>query len=114
MNQYNDIYILNEISKRLNEENKDFSSQIKDILNFIESSKNYEQFRSFEQLRNTIFNIINNNVESKYWNIDIRQIKDSVDSLIKDIELINNEHLKDYNYIEEKLKNIIYKLDNEE
>jgi len=91
----------------LDKEDKQLSHQeenIKEILNylnrFINSKSYYEKFESYKNIRYIMSDL--DNIEE---NMDCLQKE--IDKLIYDIELENNEHILNYNYIEEKLDEIV-------
>lgn len=110
MNQYNDIYFLSEILKSLGTQNESLELEIDKIIKFLQLNNEYDQLESFKKLEKNIFNIIDKGSIELKSNLDIENInllKKQINDLIKDIEYINNNHLRDYNYIEAKLKKII-------
>lgn len=93
--------------RNLDKEDKKSSQQyenIKEILNylnrFINAKIYYEKFESYRNIRDMMSDLYN--IEE---NMDCLQIE--IDKLIYDIELENNEHILNYNYIEEKLDEIV-------
>lgn len=110
MNQYNDIYFLSEILKSLGTQNESLELEIDKIIKFLQLNNEYDQLESFKKLEKNIFNIIDKGSIELKSNLDIENInllKKQINDLIKDIEYINNNHLRDYNYIEAKLRKII-------
>ncbi|MCC3863954.1 MAG: hypothetical protein E6356_15985 [Terrisporobacter othiniensis] len=112
-NQYNNAFFLREVQKALykekdkNKKDKNLPQQeknIKKILNylnrFINAKSYYEKFESYRNIKGIMRDL--NNIEQ---NIDGLQIE--IDKLIYDIELENNEYILNYNYIEEKLDEIV-------
>lgn len=93
--------------RNLDKEDKQLSHQeenIKEILNylnrFINAKSYYEKFESYKNIR-----YIMSDVDNIKENMDCLQKE--IDKLIYDIELENNEHILNYNYIEEKLDEIV-------
>lgn len=110
MNQYNDIYFLSEILKSLDTQNESLELEIDKIIKFFKLNNEYDQLESFKKLEKNIFNIIDKGSVELKPNLGIENInllKKQINDLIKDIEYINNNHLRDYNYIEAKLRKII-------
>jgi len=112
-NQYNNVFFLREVQKSLtkekekNKKDKKLPQQeknIKEILNylnrFINAKPYYEKFESYRNIKGIMLDL--DNIEQ---NIDGLQIE--IDKLIYDIELENNEYILNYNYIEEKLDEIV-------
>ena len=112
-NQYNNAFFLREVKKALikekekNKKDKKLPQQkknIKEILNylnrFINAKSYYEKFESYKNIR-----YIMSDVDNIKENMDCLQKE--IDKLIYDIELENNEHILNYNYIEEKLDEIV-------
>ena len=112
-NQYNNAFFLREVKKALikekekNKKDKKLPQQkknIKEILNylnrFINAKAYYEKFESYKNIRYIMSDL--DNIEE---NMDCLQKE--IDKLIYDIELENNEHILNYNYIEEKLDEIV-------
>lgn len=110
MNQYNDIYFLSEILKSIDTQNESLELELDKIIKFLKLNNEYDQLEGFKKLEKNIFNIIDKDSVELKPNLGIENInllKKQINDLIKDIEYINNYHLRDYNYIEAKLRKII-------
>lgn len=112
-NQYNNAFFLREVQKSLTKEKeknkKDKKTpqqeknikKILDYLNrFINSKSYYEKFESYRNIKSIVYDL--DNIQQ---NIDGLQVE--IDKLIYDIEIENNEYILNYNYIEEKLDEIV-------
>ncbi|MCC3669557.1 hypothetical protein [Terrisporobacter mayombei] len=112
-NQYNNAFFLREVQKSLTKEKeknkKDKKTpqqeknikKILDYLNrFINSKSYYEKFESYRNIKSIVHDL--DNIQQ---NIDGLQVE--IDKLIYDIEIENNEYILNYNYIEEKLDEIV-------
>ncbi|WP_434798639.1 hypothetical protein [Terrisporobacter vanillatitrophus] len=112
-NQYNNAFFLREVQKSLTKEKEknkkdknlpQHEKNTKKILNylnrFINAKSYYEKFESYRNIKRIMRDL--NNIEQ---NIDGLQIE--IDKLIYYIELENNEYILNYNYIEEKLDEIV-------
>ena len=112
-NQYNNAFFLREVQKALmkeKEKNKknmklsELETNIKEILNylnrFINAKSYYEKFENYRNIKDIMCDL--DNIKE---NIDGLQIE--INKLIYNIELENNEYILNYNYIEEKLNEIV-------
>lgn len=109
MNQYNNSYFLTQIAKSLNDNTDNKESTLSNLVEFMKIN-NYSQFENFTKLNSIIGELIDlqSITLKKCINIiDIENLVNQINALVEDINGENNQQLKHYDYIQEKLITIV-------
>lgn len=110
MYEYHNSYILIKILKEIESREIDKISEIKNIMEFINDNEDYDKFSNFNHIKNLAKSLMS--IEEEYI-IKLQELKKYIPKLISDIEYENHKYIKDYDYIESKIRHIVYKVNNE-
>lgn len=102
MNKYNAYYFFKNIEKKLNDNFTDNSVIINEIYSFIQKDRSYDYLISFKNLEDLIYQSKNTS------EINLNKITECINKLTVEIENEISNMYKDYSYIEEKLRSIIF------
>lgn len=104
MNKYNDSYLLTNIDKKIKNKSQDINIILKELSDFIEEHDFYSKFESFKNIKNII---------EDTDKLDINELVNEINKLINNIDNDSNRYLSsDYDYIESKLREIVYNTKN--
>lgn len=104
MNKYNDSYLLTNIDKKIKNKSQDINITVKELSDFIKEHDFYSKFESFKNIKNMIKDINK---------LDINELVNEINELVNNIDNDNNRYKSsDYDYIESKLREIVYNTKN--
>lgn len=104
MNKYNVYYFFKNMNKKLNKNSVDIQSESECIYKFMQEDRSYQYLDSFKSLEDIV------NIQRHLNKIDKDIILEYVNKLIADIEAEDSNEFKDYSYIEEKIRNIVFSI----